>query len=128
MGTFAEPSEIRSMITAPALLNCTDKQLDELYIIPAERMIEERYNLNLNTDDEPTAWAGVFDIRPGKKTKYLADYKRSIYALVNHMGVNANSYRSQGAAGASVTFGANFPPRIDSMMRKWGRATEIYRT
>ena len=95
MGIFAEPSDVRSMTTVPELLNCTDDQLDNLYIIPAERMIESRYNLKINTENEPQHWAGYFDSVPSEKTKFLNDYKRSIYILVNHLGRNPDGLKSQ---------------------------------
>jgi len=127
MGSFAEPAEVRGLTTIKALLNLTDYQLDELYIIPAERVIEERFNLDLNTADEPRAWAGTFDSYPAEKTKYLDDYRRSVVLLVNHYGATPYGERSQNIGGASMSFSRNFPAQIDALMINWGRPSNIVR-
>ena len=128
MGIFAEPSDVRSMTNIPELINLTDTQLDELYVIPAERMIEARYNLTINTDNEPECWAGYFDSVPSEKTKFLNDYRRSVCILVNHLGRNPGGYKSQSFGGVSVSFGSNFPFLIDSLMDKWKQQPTIYRS
>ena len=132
MGRFTEPAEMRNMTTIPELLNSTDDQLDELYIIPAERMIEVRFNLTINTDDEPTHWAGIFDSRPAEKTKFLNDYKRSTYILVNSLASNPHNYDEQSVGGASVVYSKAFLKMLDVMMEKWSKGPTaggiVYRT
>jgi len=128
MGEFLKPEEMKAKATIDVLAEMTAADLDDLYVIPAERTIEEEFNLDLNTDAEPSYWAGRFVSYPNMRTSFRADFRRAAMILVNRMAVNRDGYGSQSVAGASVTYGKRIPEEVKSLMWRWRQPPRLYRS
>lgn len=102
-------------------------QLDEFYIYPAERRIEERFNLDLNTNYDPEHWVTDFDDRPILRTKFQTDYKRAVVILVTHWVDNPQHALGEGVGRASVTHGTDMPPAVNALMNRWGKGGRVGR-
>jgi hypothetical protein len=128
MGAYIEPGEVKNLTTIDALQNLKSDQIDELYILPAEEMLKEAYRLEVNTDDIPWAWEGIFDNKPRLQTKFLADCKRATMLIINRMAQNPHGYRMQSLRGASVIYDTDIPEAADAIMAKWAKKPIVYRT
>ncbi|UCG53550.1 MAG: hypothetical protein JSW58_08330 [Candidatus Latescibacterota bacterium] len=129
MGDFVRPEEMQSKLTAPALKSLDTGDLDDLYIYPAERVIEEEFRLDLDTDGYPGHLSLMFGLAQNAHmvAAYQQDYKRAVYLLVNQMGMNPHGHASMSAGGSSVVFGGKMPRAVTSLMNRWGRPGRVFR-
>ena len=129
MGMFVQPEEMKSKALVPLLKSIGMSELDELFIYPAERMIEEAFRLELDTDGDPLHFTAKMDSAsyPTLRTDFQTDFKRAVYLLVNRMAINWQGFGSQGVRSSSVTFGKKIPEEVRSLMLKWGQPRRLYR-
>jgi len=125
MGSFATPSEVKARVKATAVQELENADLDDLFVVPAERLIEERHELNLDTNGVPWHYRGIFQARPDLETRYRADYKMAVIHLVRRMAQNPHGYGSQSVQGASVDYGRNIPPIVGTLMNRWGQGSSM---
>jgi hypothetical protein len=127
MGEFLDAEDLKAkpIVDLIRQLECDD--LDDLFIIPAEKAIEDACNLNLDTDADPYHWRGRFEQEPGWRDKFRADYRRSVILLVNRWATNPHALGSQSVSGGSAVYGGRFPTQIYSLMRKWGMPNRLSR-
>ena len=135
MGQFVDPEGMRNRLT-PSAKNfaggLNSEAMDDLLIIPAERMIAEHCNLNLNTDGHPWRWHGRFTgggtDAAQQLARYLDDYRRAVYLQVNRMALSMHGEVSRSVAGASTKYGADtIHPSIDAIMERWSEPQRWYR-
>jgi len=119
MGTFLEPEDLKQRTDSPLIKRLELDDLDDRFIVPAERSIEAAFNLDLNTDDEPAMWAADFATRPDLRTRFELDYKRATILLVNRTADNPNAYSSRSVGGASVTYPTGMPEEVAVLMGPW---------
>lgn len=122
MGTFCSPEECKAGTTLRSVDKIDDDILDDLYIIPAQDSIILHYRLDVNSAGEPYSWQGVFAVRPDYRQRYFDDFRRAVILKVEQWAENPGDRQGETAGGASVTFSRRMPSRIDSLMRKWGKA------
>lgn len=127
MGIHVDADELKSRARLESIKSLSIDEIEDLLIAPAEAMIEEAFRLDLNTDGDPTYWEQIFDQYPRRRARFVQDYKRAIYLMINRMEVNPDGYGSQSVRGASVTFGKKIPEEVRAIMRKWGRPRRLYR-
>lgn len=127
MGTFITAEEIQAKTLLPAVKEMQADDIDDRLIDPAERMIEEGFNLDLDTDGDPSYFAGTFDNRPRLRTQFQKDYKQSLILLIDRMAINPHGYGSQTLRGASVGFGSLMPHEVKSLMNRWARPPTLFR-
>ena len=119
MGTFLEAEDLKLRTDSPLLKRLEVDDIDDRFIIPAERSIEEAFALDLNTDNEPRNWEALFGTRPDLATRFQDDYRRAVILLVNRMADNPNAYASRTVGGASVTYPTGMPEEVATLMNRW---------
>lgn len=127
MGTFITAEEIQAKTLLPAVKNMQSDDIDDRLIDPAERMIEEEFNLDLDTDGDPSYFAGIFDNKPRLRTQFQKDYKQSLMLIIDRMAVNPHGHGSQTLRGASVGFGSFMPHEVKSLMNRWAQPPMLFR-
>lgn len=128
MGDFITAIEMKRHALVPLVNQLDNDVLDVNFIIPAEKLIAQACNLNLDTDGEPWGWYSYFEDHPNKRTEYLDDYKMAVVMTVNNMASNPLGFGSQGVSGASSTFSAmKVPPAARVLMDKWGEPRRLQR-
>ena len=127
MGRFLEAEYMKSRSLVDMIKTMDTETLEDLFIYPAEKMIEETYNLNLNTNGHPYHWAGYFTNRTDKKTEFLKDYKLATTFLINRMALNPHGYGSQSIGGASAQYSRWIPRECEVLMKKWGTPNTVTR-
>jgi hypothetical protein len=134
MGTFVEPEDVKQKTLAGAqILKTMDTEdIDDLFIIPAEKAIAEVCNLDLNTDGYPRRWYARFTSANGGArllAEYLADYRRAVLITVNHMGNNPHKDITRSIRGSTTIYSSQLVPSIvKSVMRKWSQPRRLFRT
>lgn len=129
MGFFVSPIEMKSKALSPLIQQMETPALDSLFIEPAERMIEEAFQLNLTTDGYPEHLSALFQTTGYERLRnqYQKDMKQAIILLVNRMAINPHGYGSQSLSGGSVSYGRKIPPEVKALMRRWGRPRRLFR-
>ena len=127
MGEFITAAEMKRKGLTNFITEMEVALLDDMFVIPAERVIAEACNLDLNTDGYPRHWAATFENRPEKLADYLADYKRSVIIMVNRMTVNPHGFDGQNVKGVSVQYNFKVPKEVMAIMRYWSLPKEVYR-
>lgn len=128
MGNIVDAYEVKTRSLVPLLTQLEVDDIEDLFVFPAEKLIAEACNLDLDTDFEPWNWAETFDERPDLREAYQDDYRRSVLLLVNRMAANPHGFASQGLRSSSVTFGSTFPPEIKAIMARWSQPRRLFRT
>lgn len=133
MGVFLEATEMKAKTLVPLVKTLELEDLDDLFIIPAERMIAEACVLNLDTNGHPWRWRGRFESTvnngPRLLAEYLDDYRMAVIAQVNHMAAKSPGVNSISAKGAVAQFStAAMAPTVRSIMKKWSGTRRIFRT
>ena len=134
MGTFVEPEDVKQKTLAGAqILKTMDTEdIDDLFIIPAEKAIAEVCNLDLNTDAYPRRWYARFtDSTKGPRllAEYIADYRRAVLITVNSMGNNPHKDITRSIRGSTTIYNNQIvPPIVKSVMRKWSQPRRLFRT
>ena len=128
MGNFATADQVKRMARVDILKSMDSEVIEDLFIIPAERMIEEAFNLDLNTDYIPYHWEAAFDDKAWKQTNFENDYRRAVIYLVNRMAVNEHNYSQQSVRGATASYRVKIPRESAALMRRWGKPREVFRT
>lgn len=119
MGAFLNPQDLKQRTDSPLLKRLEVDDLDDRFIIPAERAIEEAFALELDTDNEPLFWAATFATRSDLLLRFQNDYRLATIALVNRMADNPQSYSSRSVGGASVVYSQGMPEEVEILMSKW---------
>lgn len=135
MGNFVKAEEMRTKLL-PAAKNSVGHMepddLDDLFIVPAERMIEQACNLRLNTDYYPADWSGRFETADNAATliaNFQSDYKKAVFWVVNMLAANPMMDAVRRVGNASTIFSnARIPPQARAVMQKWSAPRMIYRT
>lgn len=125
MGEFATPAEIKARVPATEIQQMEAEDLDDVYIVPTERRIEQEFKLNLDTNGVPWHWRGRFEDRADLEANYRADYKLAVILTVRRAAQNPHGLRTQSIAGASAAYGRDMPPEVSSLMEKWGKGGRI---
>jgi hypothetical protein len=119
MGTFLEPENLKERTDSPLLKRLELDDLDDRFIIPAERAIEAAFSLDLDTDNNPAIWAERFALQPHLVQRFANDYRRATILLVNRMADNPNAYASRTVGGASVVYPTGMPEEVAVLMSGW---------
>jgi len=127
MGRYLESEYMRSRSMVDLIKTMDTETLEDLFIYPAEKMIEETYSLNLNTNGIPYHWNPTFTNRSDKKTEFLKDYKLAVVYLVNRMALNPHGYASQSVGSAAANYSNWVPRECEVLMRKWGQPKVVTR-
>ncbi len=125
---FITAEKYRTKSRIQSVKDMDSEDIEDLLIFPAQRMIEEEFNLDLDTDAEPRHWAGTFERQPHKLVEFNEDMRRAITLLADRLGINPNQYAAQGVRGASATYGPRIPGEVRSLLRRWGKPNRIFRT
>jgi len=131
MGVFASEAEVKAAALSPQVTALSDTVLEDMYIIPAERQLEETFNLQFASDGiVPSVWEQYFDNAVDgaeKKTEYLRDMKLATIWLVNRMVINPHDFKAQSMGSASSTFGIRMPAQVKSLLRRWSGHRVLFR-
>ena len=128
MGFFLDPQEAKDKAVSDLIRQMDLEALDDLYIYPAEAMIAEALNLQLDTDNDPQDWAARFDQWPELRTEFQTAYKRATMLTINRMSVNPHGFVNQSVGGANVTYNSSAVPReAKALMTKWSKPRMIFR-
>ena len=128
MGDFASSADVTKYALVDSLISMDMDTLEFMFIVPAERIIEEAFCLSLNTDRIPYHWESQFELYSWKEDNFKADYKRAVILLVNRMATNPHEYASESVRGAAVSHRLGMPAGVAALMRRWGTDRELYRT
>jgi len=127
MGRYLEAEYMKSRSLVDMIKTMDSETLEDLFIFPAEKMLEETFALNLNTNGYPYHWDGYFANRADKKTEFLKDYKLAAVYLVNRMALNPHGYANQSVGSASATYFNHIPRECEILLRKWGQPRTVAR-
>lgn len=127
MGRYLESEYMKSRSMVDLIKTMETEALEDLFIYPAEKMIEETFALNLNTNGVPYHWSGYFKSRADKKAEFLKDYRLASVYLVNRMALNPHGYASQSVGSASANYSRWIPRECEVLMRKWGSPRTVTR-
>jgi len=119
VGSFLEAEDLKQRTDSPLVKRMELDDLDDRFIVPAERAIEEAFGLELDTDNIPWHRKAEFELRSDLRDRFTEDYRRSVIALVNFWADNPHAYGSQSVGGASVVYGSGWPPQISVLMNRW---------
>lgn len=131
MGVFLEALEMKTKATIPSLQHMELEALDDLFVIPAERLLEQACNLDLNTEGHPRLWHGR--LTSGQNASrwlndYLNDYRRATILTVNAMASQPQGIGQRTVRGASDSYsGRVIPPAAKAMMARWSAPRRLYR-
>lgn len=120
MGLFVYAEDVVAKTRIQSVKTMDTEDIELLLIVPAEKRIEEAFDLNLDTDAMPRSWAGIFETRSDLLEKFQRDMRISVFLLVDRMASNPHGYSSQSVRGTSVSYGRSMPQEIQSLMRQWG--------
>lgn len=128
MGDFAKAEDVKTKTQMPLLQSMDPEDIEAKYIRPAERMIEMRFNLNLNTDRQPRHWAGLMNSDSTVEDQFKADYKSSVYLVVDRLAHNPHGVPSQSVRGASAVYDLDpISNSVAVLMHRWSRPLEVTR-
>ena len=127
MGRYLEAEYMKSRSLVDLIKTMDSETLEDLFIFPAEKLLEESFALNLNTNGYPYHWDGYFKTRTDKKTEFLKDYKLATVYLVNRMALNPHGYKSQSVGSASADYASAIPRECEILLRKWGQQRVVNR-
>lgn len=127
MGRYLEAEYMKSMAMVDLIKTMDSEVLEDLFIYPAEKMLEEAFALNLNTEGFPYHWDGYFKNRADKKAEFLKDYKLATAYLVNRLALNPHGYQQQSIGSASATYSRWIPRECEILLRKWGQPRVVTR-
>ena len=127
MGFFIESAELKRLTNDVNVQTMDKDVLEELYIWPAERRIEEAFNLNLDTNYDPSHLVARFTQRPVLRTQFQTDMKRAVLHLVTYWMSNVNHLRQEGIGGANAVYGPRMPPAVSALMRRWMKFPRVTR-
>lgn len=127
MAEFIDPAEMKQRSLVPLLNQLEEEQIDDLFLLPAERMIAHAMCLNLDTNGEPWHWRGRFDASPATRARYREDYRLAVVHLVNRMASNPHGFPNQSLKSGSTSYGKRMPSEIYALMKKWGRTPRVFR-
>jgi hypothetical protein len=120
MGIYLEPADLKQRTDSPLLKRLEADDLDDRFIIPAERAIERSFSLDLDTDGIPRFWEARFLERPDLELRFQNDYRIATIILVNRMADNQFGYASRSVGGASVVYaGSRMPEEVSVLMSPW---------
>ncbi len=128
MGTFVNPTELKARAMVPLLRNMEVPDIDDLFIVPAERLLEEAMNMEFDTDAYPSYWTARFERSPHLITEFQNDMRRAVILTVNRMAVNPHGMASQSVRGFSASYGVKIPEEAKALLRRWGRPKFLYRS
>lgn len=135
MGTFIEPEEMKSksILGAKNVLEMMQApDIEDVFILPAERLIATACALDLNTEGVPWRWAGRFDDPnngPRLLAEYQSDYRLAVIQQVNHMATNAERVVQKGVKGAFAIYSTEtIHPAVRALMKKWSQPRRLFRT
>jgi len=128
MGNFADPQEVKDRVQNPRLQSMTLDAVDDMFIYPAEALLNEACNLGIDTNLAPTGWAARFELVPDSKTEFQGAMRRAVYHLVARIASNPDGYQSQSVGGVSVKHDAGSVPRESrALLSKWSRPRLLFR-
>lgn len=127
MGAFLDSETYLSKTQVDSVKQMDTEDIEDRLIFPAERRLDEAFNLGLNTDAEPYHWVGRFDLRPALRTEYQRTMRICTIILCDRMALNPRGLATQSVRGASVNYGAKMPHEIKSLMRKWSQPNRLFR-
>lgn len=128
MGVFITADELRSALSDnDEVQRFTTDQLEDRFILPLEREIEEVFRLDLDTDNDPRYWAGYFDVYPQKRVDFQNDFRRCVILLAERTLTNPHGFASESVGGSSVTFGSSMPRGVKIFMKRWRKPRRIFR-
>jgi hypothetical protein len=131
MGDFIRADEVKTKARVPELQAMEPDDLEFIYIDPAERLIENHFNLDLDTDRDPRHWAGRFDspIDGARlRSEFQADYKRAAFLTIEQMAANPQHLQGQSVKGASWTYDWDYiHPAVSALMARWKKPVRIGR-
>lgn len=127
MGDFATVAEVQRLTLVDWLKELDPTVVEERFVLPAENLIEEACNLDLNTDRIPYEWEAIFDTYPRRLADFKDDYRRAVLILCDRMATNPHDYASQTVAGGGASFRSRIPREVFTLMSKWGRGRKVFR-
>lgn len=132
MGTFLSSDEfLRRNAWMGQFAGLNDSDVDEVWIYPAERAIEEAFGLDLNTDDQPRHWAAAMDdVVDGARieAEFQADYARATELFIKNWAANpTGSAESMSGKHSAVYARSWITPPIRALMRRWERKRYVGR-
>ena len=120
MGLFIDPLDVRGKSRLDSIKDMETEDIELLLIRPAERRLEEAFNLDLDTDAEPRRWSSTFSTRSDLLLKFKLDMKAALLLLIDRMEENPRGHGRESVRGASVSFGAAMPREVIVLVRPWG--------
>ena len=121
MGQFADAEYVKARSRLPSIQDMEVDDIEDLLIIPVERILEEEYFLQLDTEGDPALWAARFDTYPHLREEFQRDMKISTVLLCDRLEHNPHGHVSQSVRNASVVFGKNMPTEIGALLNRWGQ-------
>lgn len=135
MGAFLEPEVAKAKAfpqSQGVLQSMETEDIDDLFVIPAEKLIAESCNLGLNTDGNPWRWQGRFESSTdGARllAEYQAAYRRATILVVNSMAANPLREITKSVKSASTAYPISvIPPAAKALMEKWSAPRRIFRS
>ena len=128
MGSFVTATEVKAKATQAILSEMDPDDIEDLYIGPAERKLDELFDLRLDTNAYPWHLSGYFQTGTQQATRRLAlfqrDMKRALFILINRMALNPDGLSSQKSGRASIVYGRRIPQEVTTLMARWsGKGT-----
>ncbi len=128
MGNFIDPQEVKDKATVDLLRRLDLEALEDLYIYPAEALIAETLNLQLDTDLDPYGKGARFDQFPELRVAFRTAYRRAVLLTIMHMAANPHGLKSQSVGGASAAYDTSAIPHTAMvLMAEWTRAGTVFR-
>lgn len=94
--------------------------VDELYLYPAERYIEEFFHLKLDTNGYPYGWEGSMTATPRLKTEFDTDMARATQIVADAFAENPGQDKMFMALGRSATPASTpITARVQALLQRW---------
>lgn len=120
MGDFIDTETLKARSRLDSLREMDTEDIEDLLITPAERRLEEVFELDLNTDAVPRRFESAFEDKPHLLARFQKDMRSAVILLIDRMEQNPHGYKSQSVRGSSVTFGRSMPVEVSSLLGRWG--------
>jgi len=100
------------------------------YLLPAERILDEEFRLDMDSGGFPARWAPRFDNATdgeAQRSKFLQDWKVAIYALIERLALNPHELKEERTGRVTAKYGPRIPSICATMLRRWGQPGRVFR-
>lgn len=132
-GQILTYQELKRQTTHDDLRGMDEEQLTNLWIRPTERLLQQAFSLELDTDSPdwisqdprgvPHRLRWMFDnaTYAGYEQRFLDDFKTAALISIEFLAANPYDLLSEGNQAASATFAKALPERAKILLQKWSR-------